>query len=79
MRKFEHFTMVLRFNEKAFALTLKDVLQGIAEEDQAKLGLLGKEGWELVSTVPFSTGGSGMFTSAMKTDSVLAFLKRQID
>jgi hypothetical protein len=77
MKKFQHMTIVLRFKEKALALTRKGVLQGIAEEDEAKLEMLGKEGWELVSTVPFSTGGTGFLSSAMKTDSVLAFLKRE--
>ena len=78
MKKFEHMTMVIRFKEKALAFTRKGVLQGIDEEDETKLDTMGKEGWELVSTVPFSTGGTGMFTTAMKTDSVLAFLKREI-
>ena len=77
MKRFEHMTMVLKFKEKALAFTRKGVLQGIMEEDESTLAELGKEGWELVSTVPFSTGGVGFLTSAMKTDSVLAFLKRE--
>lgn len=77
---FEHATAVLRFKEKGFALSRKELLQGLDDESAKHVGVLGAAGWEMVSAVPFSSGGGSMsFTgSANKTDAVLAFFKRQL-
>ena len=77
---FQHATAVLRFKEKGFALSRKELLQGLDEESAKHLADLGIAGWELVSAVPFSSGGGSLsFTgSANKTDAVLAFFKRRI-
>ena len=69
---FEHATAVLHFKERGFALSRKDVLQGLDEESASHLAQLGTRGWELVSAVPFTYGGM----SEAKTDAVLTFFKR---
>lgn len=75
--KFEHTVVVLRFEKKGFAVTRKDVLQGLSEESSTELIRLGEEGWELVAVLPFSTGGVGFFSyAASGTDAALAFFKR---
>jgi len=77
MTRFEHSVQVLRFEKKGFAITRKDILQGISEESSKELVRLGEEGWELVAVLPFSTGGVGLFSySAATTDAALAFFKR---
>jgi hypothetical protein len=77
---FEHATVVLRLKEKGFAMSRKDLLDGIDVESASALEEMGTEGWEMVAAVPFSTGGASMsFTgSANKTDAVLAFFKRMM-
>ncbi|GEM_PF-1641496 len=78
---FQHATAVLHFKEKGFAMDRKDLLEGLDEESAMHLAQLGMAGWELVSAVPFSSGGASFsFTgSAGKTDAVLAFFKRVFD
>lgn len=71
--KYQYTTVPVRFKQKALAFTRSGILQGALEEDQAKLDELGQQGWELVSTVPFSLGAEG------RTDGALAFLKRALD
>jgi hypothetical protein len=68
-QKFEHTSVVLHVEKKAFALTSSDLLKGLAPESAEALSNLGEAGWELVSVVcPSGWGGA--------TDSLLAFLKR---
>lgn len=77
MSKWEHKTMVMKFSEKGFAISRKDVFQGLNEESQKLLTEVGEEGWELVSVIPVSTGGAGFFSSTQaKTDAALGFFKR---
>ena len=77
---FQHATAVLRFKEKGFAMSRKELLQGLDEESAKHLADLGAAGWELVSAIAFSSGGGSLsFTgSASKTDAVLAFFKRRV-
>lgn len=77
---FEHATAVLQFKEKGFAMSRKDLLEGLDEESARHLAQLGRAGWELVSAVPFSSGGASLsFTGSIaKTDAVLAFFKRAL-
>jgi hypothetical protein len=77
---FEHATAVLQFKEKGFAVSRKDLLEGLDEESARHLAQLGRAGWELVSAVPFSSGGASLsFTGSIaKTDAVLAFFKRAL-
>jgi hypothetical protein len=76
----EHATAVLRFKEKSFAMTRKEVVQGLDDDSAATLQTLGAQGWELVTVLPFSTGGVGMFSNATaKTDAAISFLKRPAD
>jgi hypothetical protein len=77
---FEHATAVLQFKEKGFAMSREDLLQGLDEESARHLAQLGRDGWELVSAVPFSSGGASLsFTGSIaKTDAVLAFFKRAL-
>jgi len=77
MTRWDHATAVLRFKEKGFALSRKDVIQGLDEESSSILRDLGNQGYELVAVLPFSTGGAGMFSNAQaKTDAAIAFFKR---
>jgi hypothetical protein len=81
MPKFEHIAIVLKLKEKGFALSRKELVQGIDEESVNQLTEFGAAGWEMVSAIPFASGGASMsFTgSAGKTDAVIAFLKRQCE
>jgi len=75
--RFEHSVVVLRFKEKGFTISRKDVLQGLADESAAQLRELGNDGWELVAVLPYSTGSVGFLSNAPSaTDSALAFFKR---
>lgn len=80
MNKWQYATSILKFKEKGFAISRKDVLQGLEDESANNLKGFGDEGWELVAVMPFSTGGTvGMFSpSSGKTDAVVAFLKRPV-
>ena len=77
---FEHASLVLRFKEKAFALTRSSLLQGLDEGSAYSLQQLGAGGWEMVAAVPFSTGGASFSVtgSANKTDAVIGFFKRPL-
>jgi len=75
MTKFEHTTVVLKFDRKTYATTRSDVLQGLAKESGAALSKLGDDGWELVSVLPFAS--SGTFSMGLAgTDAALGFFKR---
>ena len=77
-RHFEYLTKPLALKEKGMAITRKDILQGIADESAQELQQLGADGWEMVAAVPFASGSHGLLSNAMKTDTVLAFLKREL-
>jgi hypothetical protein len=80
MTLWDHATAVLRFKEKGFAMSRKDVIQGLDDESAATLKDLGSQGWEMVAVLPFSTGGVGMFSNAQaKTDAAVAFFKRPME
>ncbi|HTR41497.1 MAG TPA: hypothetical protein VMH87_07765 [Pseudomonadales bacterium] len=76
--KYEHLAVVLHFDRKKFAITRTDLLQGLTDESNAQLHLLGEEGWELVSVLPYTTGRAAlsMFTSTTETDAAMGFFKR---
>lgn len=75
---FQHATAVLHFKEKSWALSRKELLQGLDEESAKYLTDLGMAGWELVSAVPFTSGGVSLTFNVSKTDAVLAFFKRRV-
>lgn len=77
--KFEHAVVVLELKQKAFAISRTDLLLGLESESASLLSDLGRDGWEMVSSMPFSSGSVGMFSNAApKTDSALAFFKREV-
>jgi len=77
--RFEHAVIVLKLKQKAFAMSRTDVLQGLEPDSAALLADLGRDGWEMVSTMPYSSGSVGFFSNApAKTDSALAFFKRSV-
>lgn len=75
MTKFEHATVVLKFEKKSYAATRSDVLQGLAKESATALGKLGDDGWELVSVLPF-VSGSAFLARPSGTDAAMGFFKR---
>lgn len=78
MTSWEHAVVVLKISQKGFAVSRKDLLQGLEESSIGELREKGENGWELVSVVPISTASVGMFSnSKASTDSLLAFLKIQ--
>lgn len=77
MSSWEHTAVVLKFKEKGFSVSRKDVVQGLDGESVEALKAIGGEGWEVVAVLPFSTGGVGLFSNAQtKTDAAIAFFKR---
>jgi len=78
MTTWEHAVSVLRIKKEGFAISRKDLLQGLEKESLSALEELGGNGWELVSVVPMAMGTVGMFSNSKgSTDSLLAFFKRQ--
>lgn len=75
MTKFEHTTVVLQLEKKNFAMTRKDIFQGLSEESARAISGLGDNGWELVAVLPVSSGSAGL-TSFAATDAALGFFKR---
>ena len=74
---FDHATKVFKFNEKGFAVSRQDLLQGLDDASSAVLIDMGNDGWELVAALPYSSGAVGFFSNTQsKTDAVLAFFKR---
>jgi len=77
MNKWEYKTMVMKFSEAGFAVSRKDVFQGLSEDSKQLLIEDGEKGWELITAIPISTGGAGFFSSNQtKTDAALGFFKR---
>ena len=75
MITYEHTTLVLHFGKKDFAMTRSAVLEGLAPKSAEALGDMGRDGWELVSVLPYSTGSAVMFRQP-GTDAALGFFKR---
>ncbi len=73
MTKYEHTTVVLKFEKKAFAASRSDVLQGLAAKSLEDLAALGEAGWELVSVLPYVEGGALRLPGA---NAALGFFKR---
>jgi len=73
--KFEHTSVVLHLEKKEFALARKNVLQGLAPESAKALTELGDNGWELVATIPYSSGSAGL-SSFAATDAAIGLFKR---
>lgn len=82
--KWDHRTIVLKFSERTSTSNAKNLVQGLDNENEAILKLLGMQGWELVTVVPFSAGGfsatgQGIFSASQaKTNAAIAFLKKKI-
>jgi len=75
MTKDDHTTIVLQLEKKNFALTRKDLFQGLSEDSAKALGRMGGTGWELVAALPISSGSAGL-TSFAATDAVLGLFNR---
>ena len=75
MTTYEHTTLVLQLEKKNFALTRKDVFQGLSEASGKALGEMGGAGWELVAALPISSGSAGL-TAFGATDAVLGLFMR---
>lgn len=75
MTKYEHTTIVLNFDQKAFAVTRGSALQGLTANGVERMTAVGDDGWELVAVLPYVRGG--MFVAGEAgTDAALAFFKR---
>ena len=76
--RYEHTAVVLHFDRKSFAMTRTDLLQGLTSESIVQLDMLGEEGWELVSVLPYTSGRTGLsvFSSTTETDAAMGFFKR---
>ena len=80
--KWAHKSAILRFTVKVSVESGSDLLQGLDEASHRVLEEAGKNGWEMVSVVPFSAGafsasGKGIFsTSQSQTNAVIAFFKK---
>lgn len=72
---FEHTSVVLHFDEKNFAASRSDVLQGLSAKSSAALGELGRAGWELVSVVPYVAATTRLIRQP-GTDAAVGFFKR---
>ncbi len=75
MRKYEHTTVVLRFDEKTFASARTDMLQGLAPASAKSLQDLGSDGWELVAVMPYVSSSTRLMRQP-GTDAALGFFKR---
>lgn len=78
MRKYEHTTVVLRFNEKTFASSRTDMLQGLAPASAKSLQELGRDGWELVAVMPYVSATTRLMRQP-GTDAALGFFKRGME
>jgi phage FluMu protein Com len=76
--RYEHTAVVLHFDRKSFAMTRTDLLQGLTGESIVQLDMLGEEGWELVTVLPYTSGRTGLsvFSSTTETDAAMGFFKR---
>lgn len=72
MKRWEHKDVVFQFSEKAFTLIRKQVPQGLDEATKGVVYDLGREGWELVSVIPYPRA-DGKFTAT-----AVAFFKREL-
>ena len=77
--RYEHIAIVLHFEKKGIAMTRQDVLQGLSPDSSSQLHELGNQGWELVSVIPYTTGGIGFWSNtSARSDAALAFFKRVV-
>ena len=74
MSSWEHATAVLKMKE-AFSYTRKDSLPGLDEDSSTVLTKMGKDGWVLVSVLPWNPVGT---KTEPGTGKVIAFFKRPI-
>lgn len=75
MRKYEHTTVVLRFDEKTFASSRANMLQGLAPASAKSLHDLSRDGWELVAVMPYVSANTRLMRQP-GTDAALGFFKR---
>ena len=73
--KYEHTTLVLQFEKKNFSATRSGLLEGLAPKSAKELNEFGRDGWELVSVLPFSSG-SAVMIGTPGTDAAVGFFKR---
>ncbi|HVS54160.1 MAG TPA: hypothetical protein VHD62_17525 [Opitutaceae bacterium] len=73
--KFEHTSIVLNFEEKHFALSREDMLQGLVAASAKALNELGEAGWELVSVIPYVSPSARLMRQP-GTDAAVGFFKR---
>lgn len=78
MRKYEHTTLVLRFDEKGFATSRADLLQGLAPASAKSLHDLGRDGWELIAVMPYVSGSTRVLRQP-GTDAAVGFFKRGLE
>jgi hypothetical protein len=76
--RYEHMVVVLQFDRKAFAMTRDGLLQGLTGDSLAQLNMLGDDGWELISVLPYTSGRTdiSIFSHRTETDAAMGFLKR---
>lgn len=75
MTKYEHAVVVLQLDKKTFAASRSGILQGLEAKSVKAMDELGQSGWELVSVMPYITGGP-FLAGDPGTDAALGFFKR---
>ena len=75
MTKYEHAVVVLQLDKKTFATSRSGILQGLEAKSVKTMDELGASGWELVSVMPYITGGP-FLAGDPGTDAALGFFKR---
>lgn len=75
MTKYEHAVVVLHLDKKTFAASRSGILQGLEAKSVKAMDELGESGWELVSVMPYITGGP-FLAGDPGTDAALGFFKR---
>lgn len=75
MTKYEHAVVVLKLDKKTFAASRSGILQGLEAKSVKTMDELGDSGWELVSVMPYITGGP-FLAGDPGTDAALGFFKR---
>ncbi len=75
MNKYQHTSVILHFEEKDFATSREDLLQGLTKESTSALADLGRDGWELVSVLPYVSPSVRLMRQP-GTDAAVGFFKR---
>lgn len=73
--KYEYTVVVLQMDKKTFATSRSGILQGLVPKSAQEMSELGDSGWELVSVMPYITGGP-FLAGDPGTDAALGFFKR---